>query len=408
MMSFHRQDISMIRPHLLAILCAAQAVSACGTGKNQAGDAPAIALDQARIEASRRNPFSGARFFINPEYVAQVEQAAQLAPADAETIRKVAQYPSGLWLHSVEHVGKIPIWLDAARKQQQDNGRPTLSVFVVYNMPNRDCSAKSSAGDLKMEKNGAHRYRKEFIDPIAAHFQAYPDLPIVVILEPGSLANLATNLSIPACAEARSAYLEATVYAIQRLGLPNVSLYLDAAHSGWLGWDQNREKVAKVYKEVLKLAGGFHTIRGFATNIANYSHLSNRDGLGLEDTNPCYNESVYVKKLAVTLGEHGFRGKGFIIDTSRNGRGKIRRTWDRWCNIKDAGLGERPVADPDVFVDAYFWVKPPGESDGTSDPTQPHFDPACTSPDSASGAPPAGEWFQSHFLNLVRNATPPL
>ena len=398
----------MIRPHLLAILYAALAVSGCGTSKSQASDPPAPILDTARIEASRRNPFSGTRFFINPDYVAQVEQAALLAPAEAETIRKVEQYPTGLWINSIDQVAKIPIWLDAARQQQRTNSLPTLSVLVVHNLPNRDCSAKSSAGELKVGENGLNRYRNEFIDPIAAHFQAYRDLPIVVILEPYSLANLTTNLTIPACAEAREAYLEATAYAIQKLGLPNVSIYLDAAHSGWLGWDQNREKVAKLFKEVLKLAGGLDTIRGFATNVANYSHLSNRDGLGLDPTNPCYNETVYVNKLAVTLGEHGFRGKGFIIDTSRNGWGKIRRTWGSWCNVKDAGLGERPMADPDVFVDAYFWVKPPGESDGGSDPTNPHFEPACASPDSASGAPPAGEWFQSHFLDLVRNAKPPL
>ena len=73
----------MIRPHLLAILYAALAVSGCGTSKSQASDPPAPILDTARIEASRRNPFSGTRFFINPDYVAQVEQAAMLAPAEA-------------------------------------------------------------------------------------------------------------------------------------------------------------------------------------------------------------------------------------------------------------------------------------------------------------------------------------
>ncbi len=73
--------------------------------------------------------------------------------------------------------------------------------------------------------------------------RAYSDLPIVVILEPDSLGNLVTNMNIPKCAEARDVYVESTAYAIQKLGLPNVSIYLDAAHAGWLGWDPHRENV---------------------------------------------------------------------------------------------------------------------------------------------------------------------
>ena len=357
---------------------------------------------------NHRNPFSGVEFFLNPEYVAAVEAAAQAVPAEADLIRKVKQYPTGLWIDSIAQVALVPKWLGEAKKQQEASGHPTLSVFVVYDMPNRDCAAKSSAGELKVSENGEARYRTEFIDPIAAHFKAHPELPIVVILEPDSLANLATNLNMPACAEARHAYVDSAVYAIQKFALPNVSIYLDAAHAGWLGWDGNREKAVKIFKQVLKAAGGVDMIRGFATNISNYTHLSNRDGMAMESTNPCYNELIYVKKLAVMLSDHGIRDKGFIIDTSRNGKGQVRKVWGSWCNVKGAGLGERPRAEPGPLVDAYFWVKPPGESDGTSDPTQPRFDESCVSPDSAKGAPEAGTWFGSYFLNLVHNAAPPL
>jgi cellulose 1,4-beta-cellobiosidase len=412
--SFRRQEIFMTNQRIPVILSVSLVFSACGIGTGMGksgGGTPASAsgeVSQARAEASRRNPFLGVNFFLNPEYVANVEATAKAFPAEAETIRKVKQYPTGLWLDSIAQVANIPKWLDEAKKQQQASGKPTLSLFIVYDMPNRDCAAKSSAGELKVSENGVARYRTEFIDPIAAHFAAYPDQPIVVILEPDSLPNLATNLNLPSCVEARDVYDEQVAYAIRKLGLPNVSIYLDAAHAGWLGWDDNREKAVKVFKKVLKLAGGVDTIRGFATNTSNYNHLRNTDGKKLESTNPSYNELIYVKKLAVTLAEHGIRNKGFIIDTARNGKGNIRKVWGRWCNITGAGLGERPRAAPEPFIDAFFWVKPPGESDGTSDPTQPRFDAECTSNDSAPGAPQAGQWFQSYFLDLVRNATPPL
>jgi len=399
----------VIQQHVIAVLSASLALSACGAGLGKAASAPAAAsADAARAEASRRNPFLGVNFFLDPEYVANVEKTAKAFPSNADAIRKVKQYPTGLWLDSIAKVASIPKWLDQAKQQQQSSGQPALSLFVVYDMPNRDCASKSSAGELQVSRNGAARYQTEFIDPIAAYFKAYSDLPIVVILEPDSLANLVTNLNLPACAEARDVYVNSTAYAIQKLGLPNVSIYLDAAHAGWLGWDRHRENLIKVYKKVLKAAGGVDTIRGFATNVSNYTHLYNNDGMGMESSDPCYNELVYVKKLAVGLADHGVRNKGFIVDTSRNGKGQIRKVWGNWCNIKGAGLGERPRAAPEPFVDAYFWIKVPGESDGTSDSSQPRFDPDCASAESASGAPQAGTWFQSYFLDLVRNATPPL
>jgi len=398
----------MIQMRVPAIFSVLFAFSACA-GIGTSGSAPApTGVDPARAEASRRNPFIGTNFFINPEYVANVEKTAKMYPSDAAVIRKAKNFPSGLWLDTIAHVENVPKWLDEAKKQQEASGKPTVSVFIVYDMPNRDCAAKSSAGELKLSENGAERYRTEFIARIVKYFKAYPELPIVVILEPDSLPNLATNMNLPTCTEARQAYMELTAYGIQQLALPNVSIYLDAAHAGWLGWDGNREKAVQIFKKVLKMAGGVDMIRGFATNTSNYTHLYNRDGMALEPTDPCFNELVYVKKLAVSLSDHGIRDKGFLIDTGRNGKGKIRKVWGHWCNIKGAGLGERPRVSPEPFIDAYFWAKTPGEADGTSDPTQPRFDPECAGSDSAPNAPQAGEWFPAYFLDLVRNATPPL
>jgi cellulose 1,4-beta-cellobiosidase len=177
----------MTNQRVLAILSVSLAFSAC------AGPGAGV-VDPARAEASRRNPFLDVNFFLNPEYVENVEATAKAFPAEAETIRKVKQYPSGLWLDSIAHVANIPLWLDEARKQQQASGKPTLSLFVVYDLPNRDCSANSSAGELTIAQNGVARYETEFIDVIAAHCNKYSDLPIVVILEPDSLGNLVYNL----------------------------------------------------------------------------------------------------------------------------------------------------------------------------------------------------------------------
>jgi cellulose 1,4-beta-cellobiosidase len=359
--------------------------------------------------AAKKNPFDGVRMYLNPDYVSKVEQAAKDNPSDAARYRKVAANPTAIWLDSVTRVPSVSRWLDDAKKQQTASNQPVLTVFVVYDLPNRDCAAKSSAGELLLSENGEQRYQREFIDPIARQFRAHQDQPIVVILEPDSLANLATNLGNPRCAESAEAYLRSVAYAIRQLAQQHVSIYLDAAHAGWIGWDDNRSRMARIFKRVLDMAGGVELVRGFATNVANYNTLSGRDGKKMEPSNPCPDELSYVRHLSDTLKRVGIKRKGFIIDTARNGKGGLRRKWGSWCNVKGAGIGELPRAiTDDAPLDAYFWVKPPGESDGVSDPTQPRFDASCRSPDSASGAPQAGEWFPAYFADLVRNAEPPL
>ena len=373
-----------------------------------AGGMGGIGSPDKEVKQGSGNPFKGVRFFLNPEFKALVDATAAKYPDEAATIRKVANYPVGTWLSDIKAIDNLKGWLDEAKKQQDASGIPTMSVIVVYDLPNRDCSAESSAGELKVEENGEARYRTEFIDPITAQFKVHADQPIAVILEPDSLGNMATNMALPKCQQAKSVYKNGIVYAIKSFHLSNVSVYLDATHAGWLGWDDNRAKIAKVFKTVLNEAGGPHMIRGFATNTSNYTHLSNRDGAALEPTNPCPNELAYVKTLGQTLAMYGFKNHGFIVDTGRNGKGGIRSKWGNWCNIHGAGLGERPRADPVPGVDAYYWVKTPGESDGSSDPNGPRFDEMCAGPDAAKDAPQAGQWFESYFMDLIHNAKPPL
>jgi len=373
-----------------------------------AGGMGGIGAPEKVAKASSGNPFKDVRFFLNPEYTASVEATAANHPDEANAIRKVATYPTGVWLSDIKSVENLKGWLDEAKRQQDSSGVPTMTVIVVYNLPNRDCSAESSAGELKVEENGEVRYRTDYIDPIVAQFKAHANQPIAVILEPDSLGNMATNMSLPKCQQAKAVYKNGIVYAIKSFNLPNVSVYLDAAHSGWLGWDDNRAKIAKVFKTVLNEAGGPQMIRGFAINTSNYTHLSNRDGAVLEPSNPCPNELAYAKLLGQTLAMYGFKNHGFLIDTSRNGKGGIRTKWGSWCNVHGAGLGERPRADPAPGIDAYYWVKPPGESDGSSDPKGPRFDEMCAGPDAAKGAPQAGKWFEAYFMDLVHNAKPAL
>jgi cellulose 1,4-beta-cellobiosidase len=163
-----------------------------------------------------------------------------------------------------------------------------------------------------------------------------------------------------------------------------------------------------MYKEVLTMAGGADRIRGFALNVSNYDPAKDATNPKRQLDAAPDDELGYVGDLSKALDAAGITGKGFVIDTGRDGKGYIRSSPGNWCNIKGAGLGERPRAAPAPKVDAYLYIKVPGESDGTSDAKATRFDENCVSEDATPGAPEAGKMFDAYLINLLKNATPPL
>lgn len=67
--------------------------------------------------------------------------------------------------------------------------------------------------------------------------------------------------------------------------------------------------------------------------------------------------------------------------------------------MKGTGFGVRPTTDTgDALEDAFVWVKPGGESDGTSDTSSARYDAHCGYSDGLQPAPEAGTWFQVCIL----------
>ena len=354
------------------------------------------------------NPFVGAKIYVDPEFARMVARVPAPAPADAARLKKLATYPTAVWLESLETAKLAGPTLDDALKQEAAGGGPVLPVFVIYNLPNRDCAAEGSRGELFVDKGGEALYQSQFIDVIAAAFAAHPSQKIAIVLEPDSLPNLVTNAELPACAAAEQVYRRGIAYAISKLSMPNVFIYLDAAHAGWLGWPKNLPKAVALFKEVIATAGGPERIRGFAVNVSNYDPPREPKSKKSGPDDPSQDEIGYASDLNDGLTKAGISGKGFVIDTSRNGKSEIRSTPGNWCNVKGAGLGERPKAAPAPLIDAYLWIKTPGESDGTTDRKAARFDENCVSDDAMPGAPEAGELFAPYLIDLAKNAAPPL
>ncbi|MES1205406.1 MAG: glycoside hydrolase family 6 protein [Pseudomonadota bacterium] len=400
----------MNRNALALSLLAAGAVVSCASpsGAGLGVSASPVEPAPAAHAPPDVNPFVGARIYANPDYVDALRAVEARHPESAGLLKKMASLPTAIWLSAIADTKEVSRHLEAARAQETALGTPVVTVFVVYDLPGRDCNAESSAGELPSDATGEARYRHELIDPIVSAFRAHPDERIVVIVEPDSLSNLVTNMSNPRCAAVSGIYKRGIAYAVAKLSQPNVFLYLDAAHAGWLGWPKNLARSVPLYKEVLEMAGGADRVRGFALNVSNYDPVKVPTSAPRDPAVRSDDELGYLEDLTRGLAKVGITGKGFVIDTSRNGRANVRSDPGSWCNVKGAGLGERPRARPAPSVDAYLFLKVPGESDGTSDPKAPRFDAMCGADDAAPGAPQAGKMFDSYLLDLLRNAEPPL
>ncbi|MFZ3599735.1 glycoside hydrolase family 6 protein [Streptomyces sp. BH104] len=412
------------------------------------------------------NPYAGAKVYVNPEWSAK---------AKAETGgSRIANQPTGVWLDriaAIEGVGDgmgLRDHLDAALAQK-GSGEEVVQL-VVYDLPGRDCAALASNGELGPTE--IDKYKSDFIDPIAKILAdpKYAGLRIVTTIEIDSLPNLVTNVSgrptaTPNCdtMKANGNYQKGVGYALDKLGdISNVYNYIDAGHHGWLGWDDNFGASAELFKSTASSNGAkLSDVQGFIVNTANYSAVK-EDNFAIGDSvngksvreskwvdwNRYTDELSYAQAMRDKLVSLGFdQNLGMLIDTSRNGWGGAARPtgpgaktdvdtyvdggrYDRrihlgnWCNQSGAGLGERPQANPATGIDAYVWMKPPGESDGSSTAIDNDegkgFDRMCDptytgnprNNNHMSGAlpnaPVSGHWFSAQFQELMKNAHPAL
>lgn len=155
---------------------------------------------------------------------------------------------------------------------------------------------------------------KAYIDSIRKILLKYPDTKVALIVEPDSLANLVTNLSVAKCSGAASAYKECVTYAIQQLNLSNVAMYLDAGHAGWLGWSANIQPAAQLFGQLYTAAGKPKAVRGLATNVANYNAFSIATCPSYTQGNSNCDEKRYINALAPLLTAAGFPAH-FVMDT---------------------------------------------------------------------------------------------
>ncbi|KAI0437557.1 glycoside hydrolase family 6 protein [Xylaria telfairii] len=344
-------------------------------------------------------------------YRLKIEQAVAAIKDEElkERASGVADFGTFVWIKSPEDIQEIPPVEDEVPCDE-------IVGLVLDNLPYKVAPSNSPPPDY--DPKTADDYLSDYIEPLMTTIKAHPNVSFAVIIEPGAFPQYfnATTSSAPSKAEANlvRSYNTNIPVALDGLNLPNVILYLDVGHSNSLDWAWHRNETADAIVDIYNTARKPAQLRGFATNVANWNawDLSPGEFARADDSRDVRpsNEKNFQRILSSALQARGMPAAAThaVLDTSRNGVMGLRWFWDEWCNVDGAGLGARPSAESsDDTLDAFVWVKRPGESDGVSSERGGDVV-GCAAKTAVRPAPERDVWFQGFFEMLVRNAHPKL
>jgi endoglucanase len=419
---------------------------------------PAVAAPASAAAPAARVISPGTRFFVPPPSTGAPQQVVALLKArdlkDAALVTEMETIPRAVWFTS------------GTQAQVQQQVRQTMAeavveravpVLVAYDIPGRDCAQYSAGGAL--DESAYEAWANGFAKGIGSG-------KAVVILEPDALGNMPSGCGLsssvyPFTDAERIAEIQYAVAALE--ADPGVSVYLDGTHSAW-------QSVGTITQRLLE--ANVQQAQGFYLNVSNYqadpnlvdygTWISDCIAMVTDPSNAFYNNPGGCASQYYPATESDFSTWGlttqwyaqnmggavaathFVIDTSRNGDGPNSMqqyanapysqpasvigtlAGGNWCNPPASGLGLKPTASTGVpLLDAYLWVKTPGQSDGQCDAaggvrawdytayTQPGwpadaagqaaFDPLWGIDDPAAGA-----WFPQEALQLAQDASPAL
>ncbi len=295
------------------------------------------------------NPLAGISFYVDPNSHAarQASLWRTSRPADAAQMDKIAAQPRTFWAGD-DTPTQVQNYINNVSTNAAAQGR--VPIFAAYNIPIRDCGSYSSGG-----APSAQAYR-DWIDAFAA---GVGTRKAIIVLEPDAIPDWGCLTSTQ-----REERRQLLSYAINSLkSKPNTYVYVDAGH-----W-QSPAEIASRLNSV-----GVERADGFSINVSNFQWTSDM--------------VAYGNDVSSRIG-----GKHFLIDTSRNGNGPYTGgTHSGGCapqfNPPNRALGSQPTTNTGhALVDAFVWVKYPGESDGACGPY-----------------PSSGAWMPEYALGLAQRA----
>ncbi|MER6345787.1 glycoside hydrolase family 6 protein [Streptomyces sp. NPDC001595] len=280
-----------------------------------------------RTASERRTVPVSARLYRHPD-----SQVLDWVRGNADDPRqdviqeRIADQPAAVWFADFTP-STITLRVKAVTAGAAAQGR--VPVVVPYAIPDRDCGGHSQGGAPDL---GAY---DAWIDRFAAGLGSGE---VIIVLEPDSIAQ---SGCLSAADRADRFASLARAGRVLKAADPKARVYYDAGHSGW--------HPAERQAELLRQAGAASAASsdGVFSNVSNFHRTAD--------------EIAYDRQVLDALG--GPAGLGAVIDTSRNGNGAPPD--GQWCDPAGRGLGRAPtLTTGEERIDAYLWVKLPGESDG--------------------------------------------
>lgn len=239
---------------------------------------------------------------------------------------RIADRPAAVWFADFTPA-TITARVRAVTSAAAAQGR--VPVVVPYAITQRDCGGASEGGAPDLAAYDG------WIDKFAAGLGSGE---VIVILEPDSIAQ--SDCLTEGQQADRFASL-ARAGRVFKATNPKARVYYDAGHSDWNPVDKQAS--------LLDQAGAASPASsdGIFTNVSNFHRTSD--------------EIPYARHVLSALG--GPASLGAVVDTSRNGNGAPAD--GEWCDPAGRKIGQAPTLNTgEAGIDAYLWVKLPGESDG--------------------------------------------
>ncbi|SCL33213.1 endoglucanase [Micromonospora nigra] len=280
-----------------------------------------VALGIARTPAAAA---AESAFYVDPSTSAARWVAENPGDPRAAVIRdRIASVPQGRWFTRT-NTSTVRAEVDALVGAAAAAGK--IPILVVYNIPNRDCSGASGGGAPD------HATYRQWVDQVAAGLAGRP---ATIVLEPDVLP-IMTNCQ-SAAQQADTVASMAYAGKALKAGSAAAKVYFDAGHSAWLS---PGEAAAR-----LNRADIANSADGISLNVSNYRRTADEVG--------------YAKAIIAATGVPGLTA---VVDTSRNGNGPAG---SEWCDPPGRAIGTpSTTATGDPAIDAFLWVKLPGEADG--------------------------------------------
>lgn len=276
---------------------------------------------------------SGTRFYVDPNSAVAYWDAHNSAnPVEPAITSRIADVPAGIWFTEY-NPDRIAGQVEQITGQAAAEG--AVPVLVLYDIPEVNCSTTPPNGAPSVADYES--WAAAFASGLGGH-------KVIVIVEPDALSDQ-TCLSAQQAA-ARDGAIAYAGSAVRRAD-PNARVYFDAGNSAWNPPQVQAQRLAEA--DVAASADGIFS------NVSNFL--------------PTDREVSYDEQVLADLGDPG--GLHIVVDTSRNGNG----AGSTWCDPSGRALGEPPTANTgNPLVDAYLWVKDPGQADGCAAPAG-AFDP---------------------------------